>query len=382
MDLSLDKEQKMIKESAREFLEKECPSDLVREMEEDEKGYSPELWGKMAELGWLGLIFPDKYVPTEYGGSGGDFLDVSILLGEMGRYLVPVPFLETVVLGGLPILYGGSEKHKKDILPKMAKGELIFSIALTELNPSYDASGINIQAAREGDNFIINGTKMFVPYANIADYLVCATRTEDSEKKEDGITLFFVKTDDPAISCTVLSTLAFDKQCEVVFNRTKVTEENIIGEYNQGWKIIKRVLEHAAIAQCALMVGGAEKVFEMAVDYAKQRLQFGRPIGSFQAIQHRCSNMLVDLDSAKYVMYEAAWRLNKGSPCTQEVSTAKAWVNQAYRRICANAHQIYGGIGVIKDQDIHLYSGRAKAAEFYWGDTDLHREIVAQNLGL
>ena len=161
-----------------------------------------------------------------------------------------------------------------------------------------------------------------------------------------------------------------------------MAEENIIGEYNQGWEIIKRVLEHAVVAQCALMVGGAEKVFEMAVAYAKQRVQFGRPIGSFQAIQHRCSNMLVDFDSAKYVMYEAAWRLSKGSPCTQEVSTAKAWVNQAYRKICANAHQIFGGLGVIKDQDIHLYSRRAKAAEFYWGDTDLHREIVAQNLGL
>ncbi|MDY7036622.1 MAG: acyl-CoA dehydrogenase family protein [Thermodesulfobacteriota bacterium] len=382
MDLSLDKEQKMIKESAREFLEKECTSDMVREMEEDERGYSPDLWRKMVELCWMGLIYPDKYVPQEYGGSGGDFFDLIILFEEMGRYLVPAPFLETVILGGLTVLYGGSEEQKKELLPAIAKGEKVFTMALIEEEAGFDASCIKMRAVREGDRFYLKGTKLFVPYAHVADHLICVTRTEDSENKEDGITLFLVDAKDPAINYTVLNTLAGDKQCEVVLKQIEVTEEDMIGEYNQGWKIIAKVLQQAAIAQCAFMVGGAERVLEMTVSYAKERVQFGRPIGSYQAIQHHCANMMLDLDGAKFITYEAAWRLSKGLPYTTEVSASKAWTNQAYRRICANGHQIHGGTGVITEQDLQLFSRRAKSAEFYWGDTDFHREIVARQIGL
>ena len=378
MEFSFSEEQRLIRDASREFLRKECPSDLVREMEEEEdRGYHPELWRKMAELGWLGLIFP-----IEYGGSEGNVLDLIVLLEEMGRYLVPVPFLPTVILGGLSILSAGTEEQKREFLPKIANGELILTMALTELNLNYNSVGINIQASREGNNFLINGTKLFVPYAHVADYLVCATRTKNCKKKEDGITLFLIDGKNPGVRCTVLKTTACDKQCEVVFDRVKVTEENMLGKYNKGWKIIRKVLDQAVIAECALMIGGAEKVLDMTVAHAKTRVQFGRPIGSFQAIQHKCANMAIDLDGAKFTTYEAAWKISQGRPCTLEVSMAKAWVNQAYKRICANGHQIHGGSGVIKDHDMQLYSRRAKAAEFLWGDTNFHREIVAQQLGL
>ena len=377
MEFSFTEEQKLIKDAARDFLEKECPSDLVREMEEDDRGYSLELWRKMAELGWLGLILPAKY-----GGSEGDFLDLVVLLEEMGRYLAPVPFLPTVILGGLSILAAGTEKQKQEVLPKIAKGEFILSMAFTEPEPIYGAAGINLRAIREGDDFLVHGTKLFVLYAHVADYLVCAARTEETEKEEDGITLFLIGGKDQRISRTVLKTLACEKQCEVVFNRVRVTEESIIGEYNRGWKILREVLEQGEIAECALMVGGAEKVLEMTVTHAQERVQFGRPIGSFQAIQHRCANMKVDLDGARFATYEAAWKISRGLPSTLEVSVAKAWVNQAYDRICASGHQIHGGSGTMKDYDMELYSRRAKAAEFFLGDTCFHREIVAKQLGL
>ena len=377
MEFSFTEDQKLIRNSAHDFLRKECPTDLVREMEEDDKGYSPELWDKMAELGWLGLVFP-----IEYGGSEGNFLDMVVLLEEMGRFLVPAPFLQTVILGGLSILSAGTEEQKQEFLPKIARGDLILTMALTELEPSYDAAGINTQVFREGNNFFINGTKMFVPYAHVADYLVVATRTKDGDRKEDGITLFLVGGKEPGVSLTVLKTTACDRQCEVVLHQAKVTSENVLGAFDKGWGIIKRTLEQTVIAQCALMIGGAERVLEMTVAYAKKRVQFGQPIGSFQAIQHRCTNMIVDLDGAKFVTYEAAWKHSQGLPCSLEVSTAKAWVNQAYQRICANGHQIHGGVGVINDHDMQLYSRRAKAAEFLWGDTDFHREIVVQELGL
>lgn len=377
MEFSFSKEQKMIRDAAREFLKKECPSDLVREMEEDEKGFSSKLWHKMAELGWHGLIFP-----VEYGGSGGSFLDLIILFEEMGRYLVPAPFLPTVILGGLSILSAGSEAQKQKFLPKIAKGDLIFTMALTEPELDYNPTGINIELSSDESNFVINGTKVFVPYAHEADYLICATRSGHGANKEDGITLFLVERNKPGARYTVMETTARDKQCEIIFNRVLVAEENVLGEYNEGWKTIREVLEQAVIAECALMIGGAERVLEMTVDHAKKRIQFDHPIGTFQAIQHKCADMLIDLDGAKFATYEAAWRYSQGLHCSLEVSIAKAWVNQAYRRICARGHQIHGGTGVIKDHDMQLYSRRAKLSEFLWGDTGFHREKVAQELGL
>jgi alkylation response protein AidB-like acyl-CoA dehydrogenase len=377
MDFSFTEEQRMIRDAARDFLKRECPSDLIREMELDNKGYSPGLWRKMAELGWLGLVFP-----AEYGGSGADEISLVVLLEEMGRYLAPVPFLPAIILGGLSILYAGDEELKREYLPKISSGELILTMALTETDLSYNPADISVRAVRKGKNFLINGTKLFVPYAQIADYIVCATRTKDGGKKEDGISLFLVDRENPGISCTELKTMACDKQCEVVFKQVKIAEKSMVGRYGKGWMIIKRVLEQATIAQCALMIGGAERVLEMTLAHAKNRVQFGHPIGSFQAIQHRCANMKVDLDGAQFVTYEAAWKLDQKLPCDLEVSIAKAWVNQSYNRICANGHQILGGSGVIQDYDMHLYSRRAKAAEFLFGDTNFHREMVAQKLGL
>lgn len=377
MDFSFTQMQRDIRSAVRDFLEKECSSDLIRRMENDEKGYSAELWHKLAELGWLGLALPNKY-----GGSEGSFFDLLVLLEELGRYLVPVPFLPSVILGGMSILHGGSEKQKQTYLPKIAHGELIFTMALTEPEMSYGVSGIRMRAVQEGSAYVINGTKIFIPSAHIADYLVVPTLTQGKKKGDAGITLFVIEKNRPDVKCSVLNTTACSKLCEVVFNRTRATKVNVLGSAGGGSGVLKKVLELATVAECAWMVGGAEQVLKMTVDYAKKRMQFNRPIGSFQAIQHRCANMLVDLDGAKFVTYEAAWKLSLGLPSAFEVSVAKAWVNQSYQRICANGHQIHGGVGVIKDHDLQLYSMRAKEAEFFLGDTGFHREAVANLLGL
>lgn len=377
MEFSLSKEQKMIKESAREFLEKECPTDLVREMEEDEMGYPSNLWHKMAELGWLGLIYP-----TEYGGTEGSFLDLFFLFEEMGRYLAPVPFLPTVILGGCSILSTGSETQKQMFLPKIATGDLVVTMALIEPDLDITPAGITTEVTRHENSFVISGTKVFVPYANIADYIICAARTKSSANSEEGITLFLLNRTIPGVKCTLLETTAREKQCEIVFERASVTEKDVLGKYHEGWETIRAVTEKAIIAECGLMIGGAEKVLEMTLSHARQRVQFNQPIGSFQAIQHKCADMLIDLDGARFAAYEAAWRCSQGLQCSFEVSVAKAWANQAYKRICKNGHQIHGGTGVIKDHDMELYSRRALAAEFFFGDSDYHREKIAQQIGL
>ena len=377
MDLGLSEEQEMLKTSARDFLQKECPKKLVRQLDESETGYSPELWRKMAELGWMGLVFPEKY-----GGSGGSFLDLIVLLEEMGYNIVPGPFFSTVVLGGLTILAAGNEEQRSEFLPRIARGDIILTLALTEPNARYDAAAITTRATASNGNYVINGTKLFVPDANVADYILCVTRTKEAQNPEDGITVFLVDAKTPGIKCTLLKTLARDKQCEIVFDNVSLPQKNVLGKPDHGWTIIKDTLQKATVAKCAEMVGGAQAALEMAVQYAKERVQFNRPIGSFQAIQHYCANMVTDVDGARFITYKAAWKVSEGLPAAMDVAIAKAWTGEACSRVTLLAHQIFGAIGFTMDHDIHLYYRRAKAGEIMFGDSDTQRAIVAQELGL
>ena len=376
MDLDLSEDQKMLRTTARDFLEKECTKQFVREMEKDERGYSPELWSKMVQLGWPGLPFPESH-----GGGGGSFLDLVVLLEEMGRACLPGPFVSTVVLSGLPILAAGSEEQKRQFLPAIAQGE-IFTLAMTEPDGSYEAASVQTKAIPHGDDYIISGTKIFVPDAHVADYLLCLARTEEGSSGSQGLGLFIVGGKSQGVKCTPLPTIASDKQCEVIFDRVRVSKASVLGEIGHGWQIIERILQWASLAKCAEMVGAAEQVLEMSVAYARERVQFERPIGSFQAIQHHCANMRVDVDGMRYLTYEAAWLISEGLPAAKEVSMAKAWVSEAIRRVTRLGHQIHGGVGYITDHDMQLYFRRGEAAKSLFGDASFHRELVARHLGL
>lgn len=377
MNLTLSEEQEMLRKMARDFLADKCPKTLVKEMEEDDKGYSPELWKEIAGLGWFGLAFPENY-----GGGGMSFLDLALLLEESGRSALPGPFLSTVVLGGLPIVDAGSEQQQREYIPRIASGEKIFTSALTEDNAQYDATSIAAKATTDGDDYIISGTKLFVPDAHIADYLLCPVRTDEQTEPEDGITIFIVDTKTSGISNTVLKTIAGDKLCQVVFDQVRVPSENILGRLNQGWSVLRRVIERAAIAGCCQTVGCIQQILEMTVDYAKDRKQFGHPIGSFQVIQHYCANMATDVDGLRFSAYQAAWMLSEGLSCTREVAIAKAWESEACERVISLAHQIHGAIGVTMDHDLQFYTRRVKAAAVTFGDADYYREIVAQEMRL
>jgi alkylation response protein AidB-like acyl-CoA dehydrogenase len=377
MDMGLNEEQEMLRESARDFLQKECPKQLVRRLDESDEGYSPELWRKMAELGWMSLVFPEKYE-----GSGRNFLDLAILLEEMGYNIVPGPFFSTVILGGLTILTAGSEEQKNEFLPQIARGEMILTLALTEPSASYDAVSIKTKAVARNGGYIIEGTKLFVINANVANYILCVARTKETKNPEDGITIFLVNAGSPGLECTLLKTLARDKQCEVVFDNVTVSEKSIVGKRDEGWPILKDILQKAAVAKCAEMVGGAQAALDMTVNYAKERVQFGRPIGSFQAIQHYCANMAMDVSGSRFVTYKAAWEVSESLPAALDAAIAKAWVSEAYGRVTLLAHQIFGAIGFTMDHDIHLYYRQAKAAELIFGGGDFQRAIVARELGL
>jgi alkylation response protein AidB-like acyl-CoA dehydrogenase len=377
MDLALSEEQEMLKTMARDFLSDKLPKTAVKEIEESESGYSSEMWKEMAGLGWMGLVLPEKY-----GGGGMSFLDLAVLVEEMGRACLPGPYFSTVILGGLSILDVGSDEQKQKHLPGIASGETIFTLALTEASARYDASGIELKATADKDGYVLNGTKLFVPDAHIADYILCVARTGKGAKAEDGITIFIVDAKSPGISTTVLKTIANDKLCEVVFDQVKVPKENILGQPDQGWSEVNKIIQRAAVAKCCEMVGCIQQALDMTVEYAKDRKQYDRPIGSFQVIQHYCADMATDVDGTRLSTYQAAWMISEGLPCTQEVAVAKAWAGEACQRVMALAHQIHGAIGVTIDHDLQYYTRRAKAAEVTFGDASFYREIVAQEMGL
>ena len=378
MDLGLSEEQEMLKGFARDFLEKECPESLVRAMEDDETGHSPQLWKGMADQGWQGLI-----IPPEHGGSGMGFVELTVLMEEFGRALVPGPFLSTQVGGAIPILEWGSEGQKQARLPQIASGEKVWTLALLEASARFDAPGVQMEATVDGDRLILNGVKLFVRDAHVADYLTVAVRTNKGANAEDGVTLLVVDAKAPGVSHALLKTLGGDKQCEVKFGNVAVPTANVIGEIDKGWPILSKLLLKAAALECAYLVGLAQMDFEITVNYAKERLQFGRPIGSFQAIQHKCADMITDVDGSRFIMYRAALSIAGDEPdADQTVHMAKAWCNEATRRVVAHGQQIHGGIGFTKDYKLQLYFRRQKVAELMWGDVDFHRDLVAQSLGV
>jgi len=374
MDFKLTETQEILRRSARDFLERRCPKRLVREMETDEKGFSPELEAEMAALGWYGLAFPE-----EYGGAGADFTDLLTLLEEMGRALLPGTFFPTVVLGGLSVLEAGSEAQKKNLLPRIVRGEVRLTLALNEAGSWCNPDTIETSASAGKGGYVISGTKVFVPYAHAADFLVCAARTGPGR---DDIGLFLIGGGSPGVSLKLLENIAGDKQYEVVFKEVNLPADNLLGQPGNGRRDLENILQKAAAAMCAWMVGGAQKVLDMTVEYTRDRIQFGKPIGSFQIIQSHCAEMLSYLEEARLLTAEAGWRLSQGLPAGMEVSMAKARASQAYQFITALAHEIHGGVGYAVEHDLPLYFRRAKAAELAFGDSDFHREKVATALGL
>ena len=367
--------QQMLKNSAQEFLARECPLTLVRELEEDPRGYTDELWRQMVGLGWTGLPFSE-----EYGGTGGSFMDLAVLLEEMGKALVPGPFFSTVVLGGLTVADAGTSEQKREILTGICSGSLRLTLALTEPSATYESWGVETTATAQGGGYILSGTKLFVPYAHAADTLLVAARTSQGSGSSEGITVFLVPADSPGLKVDVLRSIGSDKQCEALLEQVWVSKDSILGELDQGWPVVHRALQRAATATCTQMLGGADAIVDMTVDYVTQRTQFGRPIGSFQAIQHQCARMATDVEGCRNIVHLAAWTVSEGLPSEREVAMAKAWTSQAYQRVCTAAHQCHGAIGFTKEHNLQLYTRRAKVMELSYGDVETHREAFFQQI--
>jgi len=377
MDFSLSKSQQMLKKSVTDFLKKEC-RELAREAEELSEGYSPQIWQKIADLGWLGIGIPEGY-----GGLGGDFFDHIIVLQEMGRSLFPGPFIPSAVCASRLLLEFGSESQKADLLPLMLDGKLIIIPALFQPDSfAGECHYENCQFSETGDGkYKISGNRLFVPYASTADYYLVSF--DQVQNQSDGTgRQFLVDAKSPGVNRLTLQTIASDKQGEVIFDEVEISDEDVLVNHSNTETFFNRVRDIGSLAHSAYILGMLERVLEMTVEYAKNRVQFEKPIGQFQVIQHQCADMMIDLEQVRYLTYQAGWNISQGLPATKKISMAKARASDASRRVCLLGIKIQGGIGIIEEYDMQLYFRHAKAMELAFGDGDYHREIVAAELDM
>jgi alkylation response protein AidB-like acyl-CoA dehydrogenase len=376
MDIGFTEEQELLRDSARRFLDSECDTRFVRARMAEPAAVTNEFWRKLAEQGWLGIVYPE-----EESGSGLGLVDLVVLMEEMGRVVMPGPFLSTVLLGGAAIAEAGAPAQRRQWLPQIVAGSAKAALAWTEPNLRWDAAGITLRARDAGGGFALSGTKLFVGDAHLADTLVIAARTRDGSTMEDGVSLFLVPKDTPGLTVTVLPTIdETRKLCEVGLNSVAGA---LLGEIHQGWAPLSKVIARATVALAAEMCGGAQQVLDMTVAYAKMRVAFGKPIGSYQGVKHQAADMLVALENAKSLTYYAAWAVDQGlHEAPLAVSMAKAAASDMSRKIAGTGIQLHGGIGMTWEHDLQLYFKRAKACEVAFGDATWHRERVAQLMRL
>ena len=386
MDFDFSEQQLMLRQMTREFLARESPPAAVRRLMDDPPGYSEPVWRQLAELGLLGITFSEAY-----GGQGLGMVELALVLEEMGRAVYPGPYFATLVLAGTAILAGCNEDQKARWLPGIAAGRTKATLALLEDRLAWGPEAVGLVARPHDSGWVLSGRKSLVPYAHVADLLLIPARTgQDGDPprrlaihrkrgqaaEQHGITLFALERDTPGLQIQPLATMdATNRVCDVTLRGVGVDGSHVVGTVNEGWPVLETVLEHAAVGASAEMLGAARRSLEMSVEYARSRVQFDQPIGSFQAVKHRCAEMLLEVEQAHATTYYAAWALSAGAEdAALAASVAKAYVSEAARKVCGDAIQVHGGIGFTWEFDLHLSFKRAKHLEPLYGDADFHRE--------
>ncbi len=376
MDFALSEQQVLLQKAARDFLKSECPFSKVREIEESRTGHDPALWRKIAELGWVGLALPEAY-----GGAGLGLVDLAVLFEEIGRAAAPVPMLPAVV-GGLLILESGPEAKRAELLPAIASGERIPSPAVEEPGVVNDPRFIEMRASPASGRYLLSGSKLFVPYAHIADPLIIAARTGGQAGDPEGLTLFTLVNPTSRVRFQALKTIAGDRQFRVDFEDVPLSASEILGDRDGAYTPLRRTMDKATVLGCAQLVGGADRELEMTAEYTRGRVQFGRAIGTFQAVQHRLADMFIDVQAARWTTYQAVWRLDAGLPADRELAVAKFITGRACGRVAFSAQQLHGGIGVDMDYDLQFFYRREKALELQFGTPSAHLAALEEAFDL
>ena len=376
MNFAFSDEQEELRRTIRRFCEERSPSTEVRRLMDTPDGYDEVVWKQMAEE----LALQGIHVPEEYGGQGFSFVELGIVLEEFGRALFPSPYFSTVCLAANAVLNVGTEEDKKELLPGIAGGDRIATLALAEPSGMWDADGIATEATPDGDGFRLTGVKSYVTDGATASLILVAARLAGTSG-EEGVGLFAVDADADGVTRTALDTIdRTRKQAKVELHGVRARG---VGDVGGAWPALAKTLDQIAVCLSAEMVGGADRCLEMAVQYAKERVQFGRPIGQFQAVKHRCANMLLQVESARTASYYALWTAaGDDEELSLVAPLAKAFCSEAYFTCASDNIQVHGGIGFTWEHDAHLYFRRAKSSELLFGDAASHRTRLADRLGI
>jgi alkylation response protein AidB-like acyl-CoA dehydrogenase len=371
MDLSLNEHQRMLEQSVRSLMERRTPRSKIVTLQRSELGYETETWRTIAELGWLGLLIPERY-----GGGGASLTDAAVLYQEFGRGPLPGPFFSSGVLGALVLHEAGTEEQRHHLLPGIADGTKICSVAITEPARSWGAQGIALMAERHGDRYLLNGTKLFVSDAIAATHLIVAVRTGPAA---EAVSLLMVDKQTKGVSARQLAGF-LGWQAEVTFDSVEVRADALIGKENQGWAGLTQAMERALPILCAYQVGSCQAMFEMSVEYSQTRMQFGVPIGRFQRVQDHIIRLVNHLDAARWTTWEAIWKLDSGRPATASVHLAKAVTAEAHYEASNAAHEVHAGIGSSLEYGLVPHTQLSRTLFTYLGDPKWHKRQMAKAL--
>ena len=380
MDFKLTEEQEILKRTVKDFMQKECPREYVRDCDEKEI-YPEELFRKMADLGWLGLRIPEKY-----GGSEAGAVDLAVFLENISRGMVTAGqiYYSLYLIGAHYVNLFGNEDQKAFYLPSLVNNKIRFAFALTEPNAGSDAASLTTSAVVEGDEVILNGQKTFITGAKTSDVILVMVRTDKTVEKHQGISMVLMDSRAAGIEYRQLKKLGqrpLDAY-EVFLNEVRIPRKNLLGEWNQGWNQVLKVLDHERFCVALIYLGGAQAVLEDAVQYAKQRVQFGQPIGKFQMTKEKLADMLVGVEASRLLIYRTAWMIDEGIPCAREASMAKLFTSETYMRAASKGLQMMGGYGYMMEYDMQRHFRDAKLGEIGAGSSEIQRIILARSLGV
>jgi alkylation response protein AidB-like acyl-CoA dehydrogenase len=372
MDLSLNEHQRILEQSVRSFIERRAARSKIVALQGSELGYEPETWKTIAELGWLGLLIPERY-----GGSGASLTDAAVLYREFGRGPLPGPFFSSGVLSAMILLEAGTEEQRRRCLPAIVRGEQIFSVAITEPERSWGPQGIALAAERHGNRYRLNGVKLFVSDAVAATHLIVAVRTGPAL---NATSLLLLDKSTKGVSVRLLPGF-IGWQAEVLFDNVEIPLEGLLStRENQGWAALTSAMQRALPILCAYQVGSSQAIFEMSVEYSQTRVQFGVPIGRFQRVQDHIIQLVNHLDAARWTTWEAIWKLDAGRPAVASVHMAKAVTAEAHIEACNAAHEVHAGIGSSLEYGLVPHTQLSRTLFNYLGDPKWHKRQMAAAL--
>jgi alkylation response protein AidB-like acyl-CoA dehydrogenase len=374
-DLGLTESEEMLKKAALDFMRRDAPRDVIKALQDTDTGCNEELWRKIAELGWLGII-----IPEQYGGTGNSLTSAAVLYEALGTGPLPGPYFSSGILGSLVVLAAGAEEQKQNILPKVAQGEIVLTLALTESEYGWEPRAVQTAAASQNGDFVLNGVKLFTFDAQAATHFIVVARTGRSADPAKRLSLFLVDSKAPGVSVRRLPGFLAGRTFEVKLDSVKVPGTALLGEKNKGWPAVKEAMAKAAPVLCAYKVGGCQTVCELALEYSRTRVQFDMPIGRFQRVQDMIIEMVTHTDAARWTTYEALWKLDTERPSAESVHLAKAVASEAYWEVCTLAHRVFSGVSYSREHPASFHTRASRALYHYLGDPAYHRQQLGKLL--